>query len=262
MDLAAVLARIELRLKILGVSANAASMAARKPDAIRNLQRAVKNNARTGISTATIAALAPVLKTTPSWLLEGIGDENALDSLVDKVNQNTLVTKPLIDTNNPIQATIDPPDGVYLTPADHTPVGGSGLARDVPVLGVAVGGEDADFQFNGETIDRVRRPVGIAGQQGVYALYVVGTSMEPKYEEGDLIYVSTTRPPMIGDYVVIELHSETVDGIGKGYIKRLKSRNSSKIICTQHNPPKEVTFARNRVKAFHRVIPWNELLGT
>jgi len=74
MDLEDVLSRIESRLKAVGLSAHAASLAAKRPDAIRNLKRAVKNNDRRGVTTETLVALAPVLKTTAAWLLEGIGD--------------------------------------------------------------------------------------------------------------------------------------------------------------------------------------------
>jgi phage repressor protein C with HTH and peptisase S24 domain len=74
MELEDVLARVESRLAALGLSAHAASKAAKKPDAIRNLRRAVKNGDRRGITTETLVALAPVLKTTAAWLLEGVGD--------------------------------------------------------------------------------------------------------------------------------------------------------------------------------------------
>jgi Peptidase S24-like len=69
-----VLARIERRLEALDLSAHAASLAAKRPDAIRNLRRAIKNDDRRGITTETLMALAPVLKTTAAWLLEGVGD--------------------------------------------------------------------------------------------------------------------------------------------------------------------------------------------
>ena len=65
-----VLSRVESRLAALNLSAHAASLAAKKPDAIRNLRRAVLNNDRRGITTETLAALAPVLQTTAAWLLE------------------------------------------------------------------------------------------------------------------------------------------------------------------------------------------------
>lgn len=72
MELKDVLTRIESRLKVLGLSAHAASLAAKKPDAIRNLRRAVSNGDRRGVTTETLNALAPVLETTASWLLEGV----------------------------------------------------------------------------------------------------------------------------------------------------------------------------------------------
>jgi SOS-response transcriptional repressor LexA len=75
-DLRRVLQRIEKRLKALDLTANAVSRAAGKPDAIRNLRRAVKDGGRTGVSTATVAALAPVLKTSAAWLTEQIGPED------------------------------------------------------------------------------------------------------------------------------------------------------------------------------------------
>lgn len=81
MALADVLSRIESRLAEVGLSAHAASLAAKKPDAIRNLRRAVQNNDRRGVTTETLAALAPVLQTTAAWLLEGVG-ESATSTVV------------------------------------------------------------------------------------------------------------------------------------------------------------------------------------
>jgi SOS-response transcriptional repressor LexA len=75
MELRDILVRIEKRLEIVGLSATAASKAAGKPDAIRNLQRAVEKDDRQGVSTATLNALAPVLRTTPVWLFAGAGPE-------------------------------------------------------------------------------------------------------------------------------------------------------------------------------------------
>jgi phage repressor protein C with HTH and peptisase S24 domain len=71
MELKDVLDRVEARLRILGLSAHAASLMANRPDAIRNLKRAVHNGERRGVTTETLRALAPVLQTTAAWLLEG-----------------------------------------------------------------------------------------------------------------------------------------------------------------------------------------------
>ena len=81
MQLKDVLERVESRLKALNMSAHAASMAAKKPDAVRNLRRAVQNGERRGITTDTLSALAPVLQTTASWLMEGTSQAPASSSL-------------------------------------------------------------------------------------------------------------------------------------------------------------------------------------
>jgi transcriptional regulator with XRE-family HTH domain len=69
--------RIDQRLQALGLNAREASRkAGLHADAIRNIRRAVENEAsgRVGVSTRTIAALAAVLGTTTDWLLEGGAD--------------------------------------------------------------------------------------------------------------------------------------------------------------------------------------------
>jgi hypothetical protein len=76
MQLAQILARIEERLIAVGLTANRASILAGKKDAIRNIRRAVHEGApnRRGVRTGTLETLAPVLKTTTQWLLEGRGE--------------------------------------------------------------------------------------------------------------------------------------------------------------------------------------------
>lgn len=79
MELAHVLGRIERSLKEVGLSADAASKLAGKPDAIRNMRRAVKDG-RPGFNIATITALARVLKKTPAWLIDGRGQRDAAEA--------------------------------------------------------------------------------------------------------------------------------------------------------------------------------------
>lgn len=71
-----ILHRIIKRLEAVDLSPSNASLSAGlSKDAIRNIQRAVADGKEGGASTQTILKLAPVLKTTGSWLLEGIGPE-------------------------------------------------------------------------------------------------------------------------------------------------------------------------------------------
>jgi phage repressor protein C with HTH and peptisase S24 domain len=134
------------------------------------------------------------------------------------------------------------------------------MPLDVPVLGVSMGGDDTYFHFNGETVDHVRRPPGIAKAKRAYATFVIGDSMFPLYAEGSIVYVNPDKPPSIGDDVVLEIQI-AADQPTAGYIKRLKRRTAEKIIVEQFNPRQDIEFYRHSIIAMHRVVPWNELLG-
>lgn len=86
-----VLYRIETRLKAVGLSATAASKkAGLSEDAIRNMRRAVERDERQGVSTATILAIAPVLETSASWLLEGLDpNEGPMVRIIGRVGADS-----------------------------------------------------------------------------------------------------------------------------------------------------------------------------
>lgn len=132
--------------------------------------------------------------------------------------------------------------------------------RDVPILGVVVGGQKGDFTFDGYTLGHARRPAAIADLTNVYAMYVTGNSMDPRFRDGELVYVHR-REPAIGDDVVIQLMPEADGGIPPGFIKRLVRRNGSHIICEQYQPPGEVRYEREDILQLDRIIPWHELLA-
>ncbi|SFF45289.1 XRE family transcriptional regulator [Aureimonas phyllosphaerae] len=131
--------------------------------------------------------------------------------------------------------------------------------RDVPVEGVGIGGDGADFEFIGDVIDYARRPPGIAAVRNVFAIHVLGDSMSPRFEVGDLAYCGG-RHAVPGDDVVIELQGEP-GGSRRGYVKRLVQRTAKELIVRQFNPAIELRFPMKEVKAIHRVIPFKELLG-
>ncbi len=131
---------------------------------------------------------------------------------------------------------------------------------DVKLLGVTYGGDDGDFQFNGDVSGYVRRPPGIAAIQNVFALHVLSDSMVPRYDPGEVIYCGG-REAVPGDHVVIETFPDAEGQAGKSFIKKLKKRAAKEIVVEQYNPPKEITFDRYAIKHVWRVIPLKELIG-
>ncbi|AVH41858.1 LexA family protein [Agrobacterium tumefaciens] len=124
-----VLARIDKRLKALGLAeSSAATKAGLSDSAIRNMRRAVKSGkGRTaGASTKTIDKLAPVLRTTSAWLLDEIGPEEVTHvghqgvitdvPRVSWVSAGQLVEQPGIDdfSNYPTEPAIDLPEGEWI----------------------------------------------------------------------------------------------------------------------------------------------------
>jgi len=136
------------------------------------------------------------------------------------------------------------------------------LSKDIPVLGTVECGSDGVFLLNeGGPIDHVRRPPGQMNRKGIYCIYVEGSSMEPVYETGDLVYVDPHRPPQAGRDVVIQLVAKTAAGEERCFLKRLVRRSGGKWRVKQFNPEKEFVFDEKDVAAIHLVLKNHELMG-
>lgn len=146
------------------------------------------------------------------------------------------------------------------------------LPRDVPVYGTAMGtyteggaGQEIEQAFvdAADIIEHLARPPGFAKRKGLYGLYVTGTSMEPRWESGDPLYVDPKRPPAIGDDVVVYLvHPAGEDReLEAVLIKRLIKRSASYVELEQFNPALTFRVETRRISAIHRVIPRRELLA-
>lgn len=134
------------------------------------------------------------------------------------------------------------------------------MPMDVPILGTAWGGESGDFTMNGETGAFARRPPRYEGRADIFALYVQGNSMEPRYFAGELILVEKRRPPQNGDNVVVELHAGP-DGTSEAYLKVLVARTPTKIRLRQYNPPKEIEIDWTKVSQVLRVLTTADLVA-
>lgn len=83
----AIYARIEQRLSETDQNPTAVSKAAGKPDAIRNIQRAIEEGKDGSVKLNTLLALAVPLKTDPKWLIFG---SDKPGQAISAVNENEL----------------------------------------------------------------------------------------------------------------------------------------------------------------------------
>lgn len=210
--------RLDQRLAAMGLSARAASLAATGKP---DTIRDIKAGKSRNPRFQTIQQLARVLETTPDWLLGA-------------------------DSPAPVE-----PPGV---PVDLPMSSG----RDLPVYGLAAGSVLGALTMTSDPVEYVPTPPGLARVRDAYALIITGSSMEPKFEAGDVVFLNPHRPPRQGDHVVIQ---EAREGGTIVTIKRFERWKDGDLITTQYNPLSQVRFARDQIMAVHRVLTVNELFG-
>ncbi|MGH7160484.1 MAG: XRE family transcriptional regulator [Acetobacteraceae bacterium] len=142
------------------------------------------------------------------------------------------------------------------------PIRDAALSRDVPVYGTAEAGAEGAFHLNtGEPIDWARRPAGLAGMQGVFAIYVEGDSMVPWRQPGERVFVHERRPAAPGCHVIAEVWERETGHPPRAFLKRLIRRTATRVELEQYNPAKVVTVEAARVGRLYRVIEWEEVQG-
>ena len=131
-----------------------------------------------------------------------------------------------------------------LRPNEVTMAGGQpalGGDSDLPVYASAEGGKSGMI-VNDDPIDWVKRPEPLLAVRGAFAVYVIGQSMEPRYEQGDMILVHPQRPVQQGDDVL--LLAADPEGGRAALIKRLLHWSNGAWTVRQYNPPKDYELPR------------------
>jgi phage repressor protein C with HTH and peptisase S24 domain len=202
-----------------------------QPDAVTSIRRGHMPNSE------RLRAIADAMGTEVSWLLTGKSEQ----------------TPGIID-------------GRLLFRDNNAP-------RDLPIYGTALGA-DLEIDGNGnahdvevtniqanEIVGFFRRPPGLMAQSKAYALYVVGSSMEPRFDPGQPVFVDAARPPSIGDDVIVQLVDLDEERVTTALIKRLVRRTSAFVELEQYNPARKFRIQTTRIASIQRVLTVTELLG-
>jgi SOS-response transcriptional repressor LexA len=117
----------------------------------------------------------------------------------------------------------------------------------LPVYGSAQAGPDGQ-RIEFDPIEWIDRPETLRDVPGAFAMYVMNDSMEPKYEQGDMLYVHPTRVPRRMSHVVIAKTD------GTALVKRLVRADPEAYVVRQYNPPREYEIPRQEVTALYLVL--------
>jgi len=114
--------------------------------------------------------------------------------------------------------------------------------RDLPVYGAAQGGSEGVMLVSSEPIQRVSRPEPLMTVRAGYGVYIVGESMSPAYEQGDVALVHPGLPPRRGADVI--LIRQDPDGTRHVLVKRLVGWTDGAWRLRQYNPAAEFELPR------------------
>ena len=122
---------------------------------------------------------------------------------------------------------------------------------DLPVYASAEAGGGAVL-ITSEPIDFIRRPEPLLSVRDGYACYVIGDSMSPAYEQGDLLLVHPGRPARPGDDCVFA--RDQGDGKQQALVKRLLRSSSEKWRVRQFNPAKDLDLDRGQWPSVQLIV--------
>lgn len=148
-----------------------------------------------------------------------------------------------------------PKDGPAL-PTASAPIHHSqqGTQDRIKVLGMAECGPDGWSLWNGEVVDTVPRPPNLVGAANAYAVFITGSSMEPRYLPGEVVHIHPGKPITLGAFVLVQIHPPHEGDSPRAVIKRLIKRTGNKWVLEQYNPPKTFTLTSDEILSAHRVV--------
>lgn len=141
-------------------------------------------------------------------------------------------------------------------------------AKPVPLLGTAFGSDLEEIDgiettelMMSEVLDYLARPPSLANDAEAYAVTIIGDSMAPRFEAGEMAFVSPRAPVNVGDDVLVQLRREEDQGdinqlaghVSTVLLKRLVRRTSATIELRQFNPDRNFTIPIARVRRIHKI---------
>jgi phage repressor protein C with HTH and peptisase S24 domain len=204
---------------------------------------------------ATQADLARYLRLAPSAVSRMLKGERRMNSIETVQTAGFLRVSPEEVLNHLVEGAAPAPPGEAprrgrppgASRSLSTPGGAQG-ADQIPIRSAGRGGADQQMFLADGPIGYTPRPANLAGVRAAYAIYMVGDSMEPRYEAGWLLHVNPFKPPVKGRDVVVYKQGDAV------LIKQFVGWEGDTLVLRQLNPPETLRIPREEVRECHLVV--------
>jgi len=164
------------------------------------------------------------------------------------------VLRHIVEGGTPARAPDAPRRGRGRPPSTGSPSPASSAAAfmrepdQIPIRSGARGGSDQEMFLADGAIGYTPRPANLGGVRSAYAIYMVGDSMQPRYEPGWLLHVNPFKPPTRGRDVVVYKEGQAV------LIKQFVGWEDDTLVLRQLNPPASLRIPRDQVRECHLVV--------
>lgn len=128
------------------------------------------------------------------------------------------------------------------------------LTHRIPAFGKAMGGKHGEFVLNGNKIADILAPPELMSVHNAYAVYIAGSSMEPRYFAGEVAFVHPGLPVRKGDFVVAQIAVAEEGQSPLAYVKRFVSLDSRRLKLEQFNPRRTLEFEAKLVVSVHVIL--------
>ena len=229
LDDASLAGRILERRGELGLNQGALAMAC-------GVSRAAVSQWEKGATVPTgphLVALARVLQSTEQWLVVGAAPKQRRDIVIGLEPAE-------------IDQFIDYGAGEA---EFHEPLA---ARRLLPVYAAAEAGKGSILIDRSEPVEHIAMPGPLEGVRDAFGMYVVGTSMEPAYRQGEMLLIHPHRPYLAGDDVLVVLDDN--NGSQEALVKQFISGDQRRVRLRQHNPRKEIEIARKEISGLYLVV--------
>jgi hypothetical protein len=107
-----------------------------------------------------------------------------------------------------------------------------------------------------ELLERLPRPLSLAGDPDAFAFTIVGSSMWPRFRPGARVAVSPRAPVTIGDDVLARLRTSPgaeQSGVEQALVMHLVRRTARAFELRQFNPDKTIDIDAGEVEAILKI---------
>lgn len=132
--------------------------------------------------------------------------------------------------------------------------------QTVPVYGGEIIRDMIKLDDKLPVIEAFTCPPGLLGKADIYAIYVPGMSMAPRFRAGEPVFVNPHISPGPGDDV--ELHVLENESDIRLIVREFIEEIPEIIRVKQHSPQEKITeYAHTKIKKLQRICTVSELLG-